>query len=308
VSHSCAQPQRSPLRSVGPAAHDPLRCDVDRDVRLDFDPATVEVRHAATVMLIDDRPDLHVLMLKRTAKVVFASANWVFPGGRVDPDDHRADFDRITHGLDDATASRMLDVPSGGLAWWLAACRETLEECGILLAADFSHEQHLTADDVAALQRRVQVDEGVFIDELLDRNIIIDATAVEEVARFITPVGPPRRFDARFFVARAPADQTPQHDRSEIVDWEWVRPRDAIERWRAGDFEMMSPTVRMIECLGRHDSADEVMELARRRHPYRRVRVIDPDGDYRVVLPGDDGYETAEVEVESGWVRLWEPT
>ena len=43
-------------------------------------------------------------MLKRTAKVVFAAANWVFPGGRVDPDDHAADFDRVTHGLTDAEA------------------------------------------------------------------------------------------------------------------------------------------------------------------------------------------------------------
>lgn len=257
-------------------------------------------------MLIDDRPDLHVLMLKRTAKVVFASANWVFPGGRVDPYDHVADFDRITHGLTDADASAMLDVPSGGLAWWLAACRETLEECGILLAADLAGASTLTGDDVLALRHRVQRDEGVFIDELLARDIIIDATAVEEVARFITPLGPPRRFDARFFVAQAPPDQTPQHDDSEIVDWEWVRPADALDRWRAGEFEMMSPTVRMIECLGRFDRADAVMELARRRNPYRRVRVIDPNGTYHVVLPGEEGYDTAELEVESGWVRLWE--
>lgn len=280
---------------------------MDQYAHLEFDPAAVEVRHAATVMLIDNRPDLHVLMLKRTAKVVFASANWVFPGGRVDPDDHAADFDRVTHGLTDDEASRMLEVPSSGLAWWLAACRETLEECGILLAADFTGELSLSPDDILAFRQRVQTDEGAFIDELIQRGIAIDATAVEEVARFITPFGPPRRFDARFFVARAPAGQTPRHDDSEIVDWEWVRPGDAIERWRAGEFEMMSPTVRMVECLGRYQSADDVMHLARQRHPYRRVRVIDPDGEYRVVLPGEDGYENADLEVESGWVRLWEP-
>jgi hypothetical protein len=69
---------------------------------------------------------------------------------------------------------------------------------------------------------------------------------------------------------------------------------------------MMTPTVRMIECLGRYESADAVMELARRRLPFRRVRVVDPRGEYRVVLPGEDGYESAELEVESGWVRLWD--
>ena len=95
---------------------------------LEFDPLTVPVRPAATVMLLDDRPDLHVLMLRRTARVVFAPDNWVFPGGRVDPDDHAEDFDRIFRGLTDAEASSSLDVDHGGLAWWLAACRETMEE------------------------------------------------------------------------------------------------------------------------------------------------------------------------------------
>lgn len=274
---------------------------------LDFDPDAVEIRHAATVMLVDDRPDLHVLMLKRTAKVVFASANWVFPGGRVDPDDHLGDFDRVTSGLTDAEASERLGVENGGLAWWLAACRETLEECGMLLAANAPVDAATTAARVAEMQQHVQRDEGVFLDELKRHGFLIDATAIEDVARFITPLGPPRRFDARFFVARTPEGQTPRHDNSEIVDWEWVRPGDAIDRWQAGEFEMMSVTVRMIECLRRFDSADEVMTAARLRRPYRRVRVIDPDGEYRVVLPGEAGYETAELEVESGWVRLWDP-
>jgi hypothetical protein len=32
--------------------------------------------------------------------------------------------------------------------------------------------------------------------------------------------------------------------------------------------------------------------------------VNDPDGAYEVVLPGEPGYETAEVEIEHGWVRI----
>lgn len=280
---------------------------MNRYEHLDYDPDDVEIRHAATVMLVDDLPDLHVLMLKRTAKVVFGSSNWVFPGGRVDPDDHLGDFDRVTSGLTDAEASQRLGVDSGGLAWWLAACRETLEECGMLLAANAPLDPADSERSVLAMRQRVQRNEGVFVDELVRHGFLIDATTIEEVARFITPLGPPRRFDARFFVARAPAGQTPRHDDSEIVDWEWVRPADALDRWRAGEFEMMSPTVRMVDCLSRYRSADEVMDAARLRSAYRRVRVIDPDGEYRVVLPGEPGYEQADLEVESGWVRLWDP-
>ena len=267
-----------------------------------YDPAAVEIQPAATVMLVDDRPDLHVLMVHRTARVVFAPDSWVFPGGRVDPEDHLEDFEAVCGGLSDEQASRILGVERGGLAWWIAACRETLEEAGLLLAMGSAVDQELVTD----LRRRVQEDESVFPDLLLQHGLTLDVTLVEEIARFITPCGPPRRFDARFMVALAPHDQEPSHDEGEIVNWEWVRPAEALERWRRGEMAMMSPTVRMVSCLERFSSADAVMAVAKKRLDYKRVRVEDPNGEYRVLLPGEEGYETAELEVESGWVRLWE--
>ena len=259
-------------------------------------------------MLVDDRPDLHVLLVHRTAKVVFAADSWVFPGGRVDPEDHIDDFDDLVTGLTDAEASAILDVERGGLAWWLAACRETLEEAGILLAADGSVNGAPDPELISRLRVRLAADESLFPDLLLAEGIVLDATAVEEVARFITPLGPPRRFDARFFIARAPDGQEPSHDEGEIVNWEWVRPTDALSRWRDGEMEMMSPTVRMVACLARYRTAAAAMAVARRRLSYQRVRVADPGGDYRVLLPGEPGYEAADLEVESGWVRLWNPS
>lgn len=275
-----------------------------------YDPLSVAVHPAATVMLIDDlapvhagpgsnRRHLHVLLLHRTTKVVFGPGNWVFPGGRVDPEDHVQEFDQLCHGLSDSAASAMLDVEQGGLAWWVAACRETLEEAGLLLAA-----RHDAAVDVPALRDRVRANETAFIDLLREHGITLDVAGIEEVARFITPLGPPRRFDARFFLARAPHGQLAHHDDGEIVDWEWIEPPVALERWRSGEMEMMSPTTRMLACLARFSSADEVLEVARRRRPYQRVRVADPGGRYEVLLPGEPGYETAEIGVETGWVRL----
>lgn len=251
-------------------------------------------------MLLDDRPDLHVLMVHRTARLVFAPDMWVFPGGRVDPDDHLEDFDVLCSGISDAEASRLLGVERGGLAWWIAACRETLEEAGVLLASGGA----IDPERVARLRDLVRQDETVFPDLLLEHGISLDVSTMEEVARFITPPGSPRRFDARFLVTEAPNGQEPSHDEHEIVNWDWVRPQDALDRWATGDFEMMSPTVRMVACLSRFRSAARVMDVAKKRLDYKRVRVHDPQGEYRVVLPGEPGYETAEVE--SGWVRLWE--
>jgi len=279
----------------------------------DFDPDDVPILHAATVMLVDDRvaegdtePSLHVLMVKRTAKLVFAPAAWVFPGGRVDPEDHIDTFDDVCDGLSDIEASKVLDVDRGGLAWWIAACRETFEEAGLLLASNpdalaIAEEQGV---DVIGLRDRVREEESIFLDVLIEHGLRIDATLIEEVARFITPLGSPRRFDARFFVAHPPEGQEPHHDDGEIVAWEWVQPHDALARFRAGEFEMISPTVRMVDCLTRYHCAADVMTVAKERRRYQRVRVVDPAGQYLVVLPGEDGYETAELEVESGWVRF----
>ncbi|MFP6655605.1 MAG: NUDIX hydrolase [Myxococcota bacterium] len=87
---------------------------------------------AATVVLLRDGPgdsanpgELEILMLRRNSKIAFGGM-WVFPGGRVDPEDWQG----IEEG-DDLGASRR------------AAEREALEECGLAVAAEtmqpFSH-------------------------------------------------------------------------------------------------------------------------------------------------------------------------
>lgn len=69
---------------------------------------------AATVILLRDGVDgLETLMLKRNSKIVFGGM-WVFPGGRVDPDDWQG----VDEG-DELAASRR------------AAERESVEECGL---------------------------------------------------------------------------------------------------------------------------------------------------------------------------------
>ena len=131
---------------------------------------------------------------------------------------------------------------------------------------------------------------------------MLDATKVEEVARFVTPLGSPRRFDARFFVALAPDDQEPQHDDGGIVDWEWVRPQDALDRFEAGEFTMMSPrfawsrACRDTQCRGRHGHRPTSTR-------YQRLRVNDLNGS--IGASGRTGYETGDLEIETGWVRLW---
>lgn len=95
-------------------------------------PATVPGVPAATAVVVRDGDGgLEVLMVRRNAALAFAGGNWVFPGGRIDPDDHR---DLATAPEDPA----VLDAAARR-----AAVRETQEECGLVLDPDelvwFSH-------------------------------------------------------------------------------------------------------------------------------------------------------------------------
>lgn len=75
------------------------------------------VRDAATVILVRDRPDLHVFVLQRSPALVFAPGATVFPGGAVDP-------------VDMAVAAGL-----GVDEFRAAAVRECLEESGIPIDA-----------------------------------------------------------------------------------------------------------------------------------------------------------------------------
>ena len=103
-------------------------------------PAPVEIRPAATVMLVRDAPEpsggttLEVLMVRRNLRSDFVGGAYVFPGGAVDPLDGGAEAEALCAGRTDAGASALLGFDSGGLAYWVAVVRETFEEAGLLLA------------------------------------------------------------------------------------------------------------------------------------------------------------------------------
>lgn len=111
-------------------------------------------------------------------------------------------------------------------------------------------------------------------------------------SRWVTPEVVPVRFDTWFFVGLAPAHSPPRVDGSEVDDAAWFGPEAALEANRAGELELVFPTIKTLETLLPFASDEEVLAAA----PGRRVepilpRVVGTREDHRVLLPGDDGYE-----------------
>ncbi|MFM7526078.1 MAG: NUDIX hydrolase [Actinomycetota bacterium] len=264
------------------------------------DPQSVPLRPASTVMLVRDVPsDIEVFMLQRTTSAVFASGMYVFPGGRVDDVDAAAELDELCDGMSDAEASDLLRVPSGGLAYWVAAIRECFEEAGVLLARD-QRGEYVSLGDTDAQARfgelRHRVHDGqLSLAELCRReNLRLAVDAIRYVSHWITPVGEKRRFDTRFFVAVAPSAQDPLHDDKETVASLWVTPSDALSRAKRGELAMIPPTIANLEFLAPHHSSRDAVDAAQRIGvPTPILPKLQFDGDGRVVgivFPDDPRY------------------
>jgi 8-oxo-dGTP pyrophosphatase MutT (NUDIX family) len=270
------------------------------------DSGPVVPRPAATVMLVRDAADatgLEVLMVRRNLRSDFVGGAYVFPGGAVDGVDGGDEAEAICTGRTDGEASTLLGVPSGGLAYWVAVLRECFEEAGLLLATTSSGEP-LSFEDPEDARRfvayRDAVNEGRrrFLDVCHDEALRLPVADVHYFAHWITPEGAPRRYDTRFFVARAPAGQRPVHDASETIATEWLAPAEALRRHREGAFELIFPTIRNLQAIGRFADSTALLDAAAAASgqvPTVEPRVVrDGGAGVRIVLPGDDGYEQAE--------------
>jgi 8-oxo-dGTP pyrophosphatase MutT (NUDIX family) len=122
---------------------------------------------AATVILARDapdhpdvEPDLEVLMLRRDSRLAFAGGMWVFPGGRVDPDDYGDDPDDLA-----AAEAR-------------AAAREAHEECGLSLeGVVLERWSHWTPPD---LRQHHRFSTAFFVATAPDGEVTIDDGEIRE--------------------------------------------------------------------------------------------------------------------------------
>ncbi|HEY6671716.1 MAG TPA: NUDIX hydrolase [Solirubrobacterales bacterium] len=121
-----------------------------------------------------------------------------------------------------------------------------------------------------------------------EAGIEVPADELVAYSRWITPKVVPIRFDTRFYLALAPAHSPPQPDGSETVDAGWFGPQGALKRHRAGELQLVFPTVKHLESLVGFGSAAEALEAARRRE----VKAVEPEvvgegGERRIVLPDE---------------------
>jgi 8-oxo-dGTP pyrophosphatase MutT (NUDIX family) len=251
-------------------------------------------RDAATVVLLRDGDGRggggpQVYLVKRSRMVDFMANAHVFPGGRLDKADSSPSACTL---LSAGTADlhRRLGEPlepahAAGL--FVAAVRETFEEAGLLfgrVAAGWNAED-----------ARRALNGGALFTTLVEH---IDAAALVPWVRWVTPDISPRRFDARFFIARAPEGQEPRVDGREATEGLWITPARALERWEAGEMQLAPATAKSIEMLAAFGSVAEALAEAARRPPPVAQPLVWNDketGRAYISLPGDPRHPLPDV-------------
>jgi 8-oxo-dGTP pyrophosphatase MutT (NUDIX family) len=251
-------------------------------------------------------PAIEVCMLRRNLNSDFVGGAYVFPGGAVDPPDQGPAAEELCRGLTDAEASVIMGVPSGGLAFWVAALRECFEEAGVLVAQprDGTRAERGTLLDTsdpemagrfAAHRDAVNAGTEGLLDVCRQEGLVLAADAVFYVSHWITPDLAPRRYDTRFFLTAAPPGQVARHDEGETIATVWIRPADALARHAAGQMELLPPTIANLRTLSPFGSTEEAVAWAAGVTDVVAMLpiVLEVDGRILVLRPGDEGYEQA---------------
>lgn len=234
-------------------------------------------RPAASVILLRDKAGgIEAFLLERPQAASVMAGVWVFPGGKVDREDHRPgqgeDEAQTMHRagrLHARLAHESVDPPEAA-AFMRAALRETEEECAV----------------------RVSID------------------AIEGWSRWITPRVPSmstKRFDTFFFLAALPDGEEARHDGEESVQGLWASPIQALERYWKQEIMLAPPQIMTLIELSRFSRVDDALKHAGDRLlPHIQPEPLEAaDGGRIVAYPGDEAHPIAQSLIAGPSRLVW---
>lgn len=233
---------------------------------------------AATIIVCRTSPSgqtPELLMVERSSQMVFAGGAVVFPGGRVDPDDH-ALAEALDHSLDPLDAAARI-----------TAIRETIEETGLGIGFVETPQRDVLAEARAALHEG-----AVFSDLVRAAGWRFDLAALNPFTRWRPPFNEQRVFDTRFYVAQCDShDHIVEVDATENRHLFWASAAEVLDMAEQGKVKLIFPTRRNLERLAQFDSFDDAIENITRFPPQMIIPFIEErDGQPHLCIPDALGY------------------
>ncbi|KAF9261387.1 hypothetical protein L218DRAFT_961399 [Marasmius fiardii PR-910] len=199
-------------------------------------PSTVAVpRPSASLVVVNGQNE--VLLVQRNPQAVSFGGVTVFPGGNYD--ENQDDSFEIT------------------------AIRETFEESGLLIASPNTSGGALPTDSILDEARHaIHSQNMAFKHFLYQYDLKPDMDSLMPFTQWITPVGPPRRFHARFYVSFLPSASSsgftsgdkqarlPKPDGGkEVITARFLHPSEAIAEFDSQKITFMPPQYYILHTL-----------------------------------------------------------
>jgi len=185
----------------------------------------------------------------------------------VDAGDAAEEINALCAGLDDATASEQLDLPRDGLRFFVAAVREAFEECGLLYAYEAAGRiadlTRLGTPRLHRLRTELQSGGSGLAALCASQGWRLAVERLIYFGHWITPPDLPRRFDTRFFIARAPQHQLASLANDEMSGLIWVGAREALAQHAGGRLQLMLPTRTLLGQMTAFDNIEALFDFAR---------------------------------------------
>jgi len=242
---------------------------------------------AATIILYQEDasgPARH-LMIERTARMAFVPEALVFPGGRVETSDHELAADSA---LVHSAPEDIQDAASR-----IAAIRETIEEVGIPIGIWPTPTAELV------VMWRTALKSGSPLGPLLAAaECHMDLRHLIPFARWCPNLSTERRFDTRFYIARAQGNAAVTHDVDEATHHIWLTAQEALDDAKSDRFHIIFPTLRNLERLALYPRFEE-MALHLAATPFQTImpKMVEYDGQPWLCIPEGADYPVTRILV-----------
>ena len=203
---------------------------------------------ASIVIFRDNRtggpPEL--LLIERADSMRFAGGATVFPGGKVDPDDHKLASDL------------KLPIDPIEVAARIAAVRETLEETGLVVGI----VESVSAADANGARKLLQ-STGRLADVLQQFGWTLDLGQLIPFARWLPRHHKDRAFDTRFYLTNLGTGNVEiEVDVTENKHLFWSGAATALELADQGKITIIYPTRRNLERLAQFETFSQCRSQA----------------------------------------------
>ncbi len=189
-------------------------------------------KDAAAIILIKEN---EVLWAQRNPNLKFLGGYHAFAGGKVDAEDAEIEVKNC----EDKEKAKFI----------ACATREIFEEVGVLLVRN---GEKLTKGQRASLHDDLISGRMNFGEVLSHWNLWLDGEDFTYTGFWTTPPFSPMRFKTRFFLANCPPKQEPYAAISEMENIEFIRPDEALNRWKKSEVLISPPVLLVLKELAAH--------------------------------------------------------